>query len=126
GRGGNALAQGSALWGGEGLGQGMGQGRLYRVVGWDKQTGTHLLLMVPGVEEDTLCDSYLQVVLAEMRYRVLLPDKVEPPSVTVETAETAVSVSMLTGAGCDGPVKEGRDGAAVSGVGKEEREVMTR
>ena len=39
----------------------MGQGRLFRVVGWDEQTGTHLLLSVPGVEEDTPWEQYVQV-----------------------------------------------------------------
>lgn len=39
----------------------MGQGRLFRVVGWDGQTGTHLLLSVPGVEEDIPWEQYLQV-----------------------------------------------------------------
>lgn len=39
----------------------MGQGRLFRAVGWDEQTGTHLLLSVPGMEEDTPWEQYLQV-----------------------------------------------------------------
>lgn len=31
------------------------------MVGWDEQTGTHLLMSVPGVEEDTPWEQYLQV-----------------------------------------------------------------
>lgn len=55
------LGRGRAPWEGQEQGRGMGQGRLFRVVGWDEQTGTHLLLSVPGVEEDTPWEQYLQV-----------------------------------------------------------------
>lgn len=59
--GGLPLGRGRAPWEGQEQGRGMGQGRLFRAVGWDEQTGTHLLLSVPGVEEDTPFEQYLQV-----------------------------------------------------------------
>lgn len=55
------MGRGRAPWEGQEQGRGMGQGRLFRVVGWDGQTGTHLLLSVPGVEEDIPWEQYLQV-----------------------------------------------------------------
>ena len=58
---GNPMGRGRAPWEGQEQGRGMGQGRLFRVVGWDGHTGTHLLLSVPGVEEDIPWEQYLQV-----------------------------------------------------------------
>lgn len=55
------MGRGRAPWEGQEQGRGMGHGRLFRVVGWDGQTGTHLLLSLPGVEEDTPWEQYLQV-----------------------------------------------------------------
>lgn len=57
----NPMGRGRAPWEGQEQGRGMGQGRLFRVVGWDGQTGTHLLLSVPGVEEDIPWEQHLQV-----------------------------------------------------------------
>lgn len=67
-----------APWEGLEQGRDSGQGRLFRVVGWDEQTGTHLLLSVPGVEEDTPWEQYVQVRQEVVRKRADGGIAVEP------------------------------------------------
>ncbi|CAN0405795.1 unnamed protein product, partial [Ectocarpus sp. 8 AP-2014] len=124
-----ASGRGRAPWEGQEQGRGMGRGRLFRVVGWDDQTGTHLLLSVPGVEEDTPWEQYLQVVLAEMSYRILLPEKAAAAAAAADPQPKTAS-SAAAGCGDDtfcaeSPAKE-TTAAPCAGVwGGVEREAGT-